>query len=432
MRFLFASYAERTHFFPMVPIAWALRAAGHEVRVATQRPLVPAVLESGLPTVAVAGDHDWQRRVVAASSAKGDWEGWVQRVTDVARTGHRMGWDDLHAYFEEQVEHAWKHFNHGLVDGLAGYAREWRPDMILWEPFTFAAAVAARALGIPHARVTWGADVWVRARRRFTELLAERSPELRSDPLRDWLGAEAARFGADFDEELFTGQWTIDQSPPSMRLESGVRTIPARYVPYNGPAEIPDWLREPPRRPRVCVTGGLTARGLYGADLLGPALLDRLAALDVEVVATVAAGDGERPAVPDNVRLVDFVPMDPLLETCSAVVHMGGFGVMSTAMRHGVPQLTLPKLGDSTVRADLLRATGAGLVVSHDEATPDTVRDAVARLLAEPGFGEAAERLRRETLSEPAPGAVAAALEGSAAGRSGLRAPAIESEGVPL
>ncbi|MDL4820262.1 activator-dependent family glycosyltransferase [Actinomadura opuntiae] len=431
MRFLFASYAEDTHFFPMVPIAWALRAAGHEVRVATQRPLVPAVLRSGLPVAEVAGDHDWRRRVVAASAEKGDWENWVRRVTDVAENGHRMGWDDLHAYFEEQVEHAWKHFNRGLFDGLVGYAREWRPDMILWEPFTFAAAVAARATGVPHARVTWGADVWVRARRRFTELLERRPPGERSDPLRDWLGAEAVRFGAGFGEELFTGQWTVDQSPPSMRLPSGVRTIPARYTPYNGPAEIPGWLREPPSRPRVCVTGGLTARGLYGADLLGPAMLDGLAALDVEVVATVAAGDGDRPAPPRNVRLVDFVPMDALLPTCSAVVHMGGFGVMSTAMVHGVPQLTLPKLGDSTVRAELLRAAGAGLVISHDEATPEAVRDAVARLLAEPGFGEAARRLRRETLSEPAPAEVAAALAGQAAGRSGPRAPAIESEGVP-
>ena len=36
MRVLFATYPERTHFLAMVPLAWALRTAGHEVRVASQ------------------------------------------------------------------------------------------------------------------------------------------------------------------------------------------------------------------------------------------------------------------------------------------------------------------------------------------------------------------------------------------------------------
>ncbi|MFD0900321.1 activator-dependent family glycosyltransferase [Actinomadura sediminis] len=414
MRVLFAAYAEKTHFFPMVPIAWALRVAGHDVRVATQRPLVDTVLQTGLPVAEVAPGHDWQS-VVADRVRRGDWDEWVQRVTDVARGGHRMGWDDLHAYFDEQVEHAWKWFNRGMVDGLVGHVRDWRPDLVLWEPFTFSAALAARVAGVPHARVTWGVDVWVRARRRFVELLAARPPGRRTDPFRDWLGAEAERFGSSFDEELFTGQWTIDQSPGSMRLPLDVPTVPVRYIPYNGPGEIPDWLREPPRRPRVCVTAGLTQRGLLGTELLGPSTLEALAGLDVEVIATLQGGD-EAADPPENVRLVDFVPMDALLPTCSAVVHMGGFGVSSTAMRHGVPQLTIPKLGDSTVRADLLRDTGAGLAVPLDDATPEAVRDAVARLLDEPRFGAAAERLRRETLADPAPGDAVGTLERLAAG----------------
>jgi UDP:flavonoid glycosyltransferase YjiC (YdhE family) len=128
------------------------------------------------------------------------------------------------------------------------------------------------------------------------------------------------------------------------------------------------------------------------------------------------ADPGERDSVPENVRLTDFVPLDMLLPTCSAVVHMGGFGVMSTAIRHGVPQLTLPKLGDSTVRADLLRDAGAGLAIAHGEATPEALRDGVSRLLTEPAFAAAAERLRQEMLAEPAPSEVAAALETVAAG----------------
>ena len=41
MRILFASIAEKTHFLGMVPLAWALQTAGHEVRVASQPEMVP-------------------------------------------------------------------------------------------------------------------------------------------------------------------------------------------------------------------------------------------------------------------------------------------------------------------------------------------------------------------------------------------------------
>ncbi|HEY3956667.1 MAG TPA: activator-dependent family glycosyltransferase [Streptosporangiaceae bacterium] len=418
MRVLLASYADKSHFYPMVPIAWALRAAGHEVRVATQRPLVETVLQSGLPAVPIAEGHNWQEQVVAASLADGDWEAWVQRVTDLSNHGHQMGWDDLHRNFDEVVERTWKHFNNGMISGLVEYAREWAPGLILWEPFTFGGAIAGRVTGIPHVRVTWGADVWVRARQRFTALAA-RAPQPRPDPLRDWLGAEMARYGGTFDEELFTGQWTLDQSPASLRLPLGLPTLTARWVPYNGPAEIPGWLREPVSRPRICLTGGLTARGLYGTDLLQVPALRALAELNADVVATIMVDPGERDSVPENVRLADFVPLDMLLPTCSAVVHLGGFGVMSTAIRHGVPQLTLPKLGDSTVRAELLRDAGAGLVIPHGEATPEAVRDSVRRLLAEPAFAGAAARLRAEMLAQPAPSEVVVALERLAQGKAG-------------
>ncbi len=36
MRVLFTTYAEKTHFLAMAPLAWALRTAGHEVVVASQ------------------------------------------------------------------------------------------------------------------------------------------------------------------------------------------------------------------------------------------------------------------------------------------------------------------------------------------------------------------------------------------------------------
>lgn len=47
MRLLFTTAPLRGHLFPLVPLAWAARAAGHEVLVATTEAFAPVVLGAG-------------------------------------------------------------------------------------------------------------------------------------------------------------------------------------------------------------------------------------------------------------------------------------------------------------------------------------------------------------------------------------------------
>ncbi|HZN74657.1 MAG TPA: glycosyl transferase family 28, partial [Micromonosporaceae bacterium] len=47
MRVLFTTFAWPSHYFPMVPLAWALQAAGHEVRMTSQPELLPTMRRSG-------------------------------------------------------------------------------------------------------------------------------------------------------------------------------------------------------------------------------------------------------------------------------------------------------------------------------------------------------------------------------------------------
>ncbi len=58
MRVLFTTFAWPSHYFPMVPLAWACRAAGHEVRMASQPELADLMRRSGLPYVTVGRDVD--------------------------------------------------------------------------------------------------------------------------------------------------------------------------------------------------------------------------------------------------------------------------------------------------------------------------------------------------------------------------------------
>ena len=53
MRVLFAVSAWPGHYFPLVPLGWALRAAGHEVRVLCAESDVDPVTRAGLTPVPV-------------------------------------------------------------------------------------------------------------------------------------------------------------------------------------------------------------------------------------------------------------------------------------------------------------------------------------------------------------------------------------------
>jgi UDP:flavonoid glycosyltransferase YjiC (YdhE family) len=233
------------------------------------------------------------------------------------------------------------------------------------------------------------------------------------DALADWLDGVLARYGLVFDETVVRGQWTIDQMPAGIRLPLGEPTVPMRYVPYNGTAVVPDWLREPPERPRVCVTVGLTARA--GADyLVGPlgGLFDAVGDLDAEIVATLNdAQRAEASRLPGNVRAVDFVPLHALLPTCSAIAHHGGAGTWSTAASCGVPQLIFPSVWDNAYRARRTAELGAGLAIAQADLTPQELRDGVTRLLDEPRFADGADRLQREMAADPSPAEVVPTLE---------------------
>jgi glycosyltransferase (activator-dependent family) len=405
LRVLFTSFALDAHYLGSVPLAWALRAAGHEVRVASQPALTATITAAGLTAVPVGEDHT----LLGAMSGLNDERPWNAIDLDPVRPEVHNA-EFLIALNTLLPSAFFAHANNeSMIDGLVDFARDWRPDLVVWEPFTFAGAIAAKAAGAAHARLLWGADLFLSQRTTLLKLLGGGG----KDALAEWLGKVLDRHGLVFDEATVRGQWTIDQMPASIRLPSEEHTVPMRYVPYNGISVVPDWLRVTPDRPRVCVTLGLTAR--TGADyLVGSAdgLFDELADLDVEVVATLDTAQlSSASKLPDNVRAVDFVPLHALLPTCSAVAHHGGAGTWSTAVVSGTPQLIFPSVWDNAYRARRTAEVGAGLGIAPAELTPGSLREGLCRLLSEPRFTHGAERLRRELESEPSPGEIVPTLE---------------------
>jgi UDP:flavonoid glycosyltransferase YjiC (YdhE family) len=455
MRVVVTSLAERTHLLPTVPVAWALRAAGHDVILAVPPRLVTAASQTGLHVVQVGRDHRVYRTLERLDRLEGGEPGGRHRQASMGLSPAAiatMSWGEWTEFFRHNVGLWWRLMNDPMMGDLVRLCRSWRPHLVLWEGFTWAGAVAAAASGTAHARVLSGSDLLGAARERFLSVRAECGGR-RCDPLAEWLGGRLASFGADLDESVVRGQATIDYLPPSLRLGTGPVTgapatagpvrpdrhappvLPVRFVPYNGRTRIPAWLRTPPARPRVCVTlGQSTFDHAHHADghgsrggIAGPRpaasaahpgidlrdLLTGIADLGLDVVATLPAHlhPTLRP-LPPHVRLETFVPLDALAATCTAVVNHGGAGTICTTARHAVPQLVVPDdTYDERLLGEALAATGAGLVLDAAAATPGAVRAAVGGMVTGDRFRRDAGALREEVLAMPTPAALVPRLE---------------------
>lgn len=435
MRVLLTTWPAATHLFPFVPIAWALRAAGHEVRVACHPALAEAVTDAGLTAVPM-GEPDRLPEPLGAGRplppATADGLAELTGAMDLA--GHdSYVWSYHRDYLlaalrDFQPETARPGDPQPAVDGLVGVCRAWRPDLVLWDPVMPAAAVAAEATGAAHARLLWGPDffAWAGARHpdhrpgTGTSPAAGPADEGRrsaEDPLTAAVRPMAERYGLETTDELRYGQWTVDPLPEPLRLPDGRRpAVPVRWVPYTGRTVLPDWLAAPPERPRVALTLGASVR-VWSQDsaLLVSRVLEMVEGLDIEVVATLDKSQlAQAGPVPGNVRTVDYVPLSELLPTCAAMVHHGGHGTLLAGLAAGLPQLVVmdPRYPmEAPLTGRFLARSGAGSGVRADRRTGAELREGLSRLLAAPSFRGAAEALRGELLAAPSPAEIVPVLE---------------------
>ena len=377
MRVLFTTFPIGSHFFPMVPLAWALRAAGHSVRVACSPGYAQAVASSGLPVLPVGADVDASRI----------WRGFVPGRVDGRSP------DDEAAQRSARALTMFHAVAEAMAEDLLRHGRAWRPDLVVYEPRAYAGLVLADRLRGPAIRHLWGTDYTY-------ERWPTEAPVLQ--PL-----LAASGFTAD---DPF-GALTIDPCPPSLQQGQVANRQTIQYVPYNGVGRVPLWLDEPPARPRVCLTWGTSplAAGQLDAFLR---LLDGLAGLELEVMLTVTRAERLRDRLPAGVRVLEAMPLHLLLPTCSVLVHQGGAGTTLTGIARGVPQYILPAIADGTLHGGLLSRCGAALTDSLAELRPKEFRAGIEALVHEPGFRAATEKLRQEMTAQPAPAAVVAALEG--------------------
>jgi UDP:flavonoid glycosyltransferase YjiC (YdhE family) len=143
-------------------------------------------------------------------------------------------------------------------------------------------------------------------------------------------------------------------------------------------------------RPRVLAS--LSTIQWPGQDAVAQRLLDALGGLDVDAVFTTgpALERASLPA-PRNVELHHWVDHAELMPEVDLVIGHGGHTTTMRALAHDLPLLMLPMhpMVDQPMVARVVAEHGAGLALPRT-ASPEVIRQAVDRLLDEPGFTAAA------------------------------------------
>lgn len=372
MRVLFCSSPLLGYFLPLVPWAWALRAAGHEVRVATSGEGLEACGRAGLHAFDAAPgvDVDHVFRSIIASRKPGPpptpgrlpplEPGQVSPFAKVA---------DL------------------MTDETMRIARAFRPTLVIYPRLHILGRLVAEVLGVP---------------------VVEHSPGLPLIPDRlgslQWLITPEAceRHGRSL--ELARPATLLHPTPPSMLTDAFPTGWPTRYVPYNGSnGVLPPWLLAPPTRPRVCVTLGSVTPGMKGVGVVKH-VVEALAGRDVEAVLALGGADLQAlGTLPDNVRVTGWVPLNELLPSCGAIVHHGGAGTTWTALALGIPQLIMPHGADQPDNAEAAQRRGLAVSLSPVPENRDVIETALDRVLKDGALRAEAHAVQKEMAGLPTP-----------------------------
>ncbi|MGF1429032.1 glycosyltransferase [Kitasatospora sp. LaBMicrA B282] len=242
------------------------------------------------------------------------------------------------------------------------------------------------------------------------------------------LNAEAAQRGEplrQYAAEVFAGVGAT--LPPGPRADTAVRvpdhylqlTVPGfeyprsdapaslRYIgalpqQSRGGTELPDWWSDLTDARSVAVVTQGTLANDDPTELLVPAVRALANRADLLVVAATGRPDGPElltealGELPSNVRAAGYLPFDRLLPHADVLISNGGYGGVHTALAHGVPLVVAGGSEDKPEVAARVAWRGVGVDLRTGRPGEAELREAVERVLGDPGYRSAAGELATE------------------------------------
>ena len=381
MRVLFTSTPGLGHTSPLAPFASAVLAAGHQVVWASADESCDRLRGLGFEAIA-AGMGVRERRA-----------GLEPQMPEIMALEPRERRARVFAGYFGEIAAPRMHVELGPV------FESFQPDLVIHEIAELAAAPIAVARGLPHVTVA------------FSGALAPAVVAMTLGTMASmWSLAGVTAPGVD---EML-GSMYVHPFPSSFGgspTHGDVRLVRPEAVSGREAHGVPEWLESlGTDRPLVYMTAGSEVAGTTAP---WAAALEAMAALDVDVVATIGPIlDPETLGVlPENVRVERFVPQHLLLDRASVVASHGGAGTVLGAAAHGVPQLLFPIAADQWENADAVARAGAGVVCELERRSADDLGSGLQRLLQDESMRECAATVASEISGMPAAADHMAALE---------------------
>ncbi|GAA3621959.1 glycosyltransferase [Microlunatus ginsengisoli] len=371
MRLLFSCTPLTGHLLPLLPLARAAARAGHEVVIASGPDLCAEIERQGFAAWPVGPSMAEIRALMAGTVPEPGTAPGPERVFASA----------LGMFIRPSGSRAVE---------LRLRAEDWRPDVVVQEPYELGAGFVQPATGrrIVHGL---GADY-----PRFADFVAMGHGQLSAmlglpDPHRAYLDAP------------YLDPFPARLQPP-VRPWRDIRPIrPEAGIPVTGAADSGATLPESFRRLPYERTVYLTLGTVFTAIERWRALLAGVASLPVNVVATTGPGldPAELGSLPTNVAAECFVPQALILPHCSAVVCHAGAGTVLGALSAGLPLVLLPAGADQFQNAAAVVRAGAGIMLAPEEVSAATVAAAVRTVLDDAARRDAARLLGRDLAALP-------------------------------
>jgi UDP:flavonoid glycosyltransferase YjiC (YdhE family) len=380
MKALFTVQPAIGHLHPLVPLAKALQAAGHEVAFCSSAGFRPEIEVFGFESFAAG--LDW----VAAD--RSTWTHFPPMPPPPDPTFPEF----VVTLFADITTRA-------MVPDVLACAKAWRPDVIVREVMEWSGCLVGELLEIPHASIGGNAYSGVD------------SPEIRYFPGNRLFAAEPyaghrAELGLPPDPELvdpfkYLHLCFMPKRWDRPGLPAPANTQYARHVSAGRPGDaLPKWTHDISGRPIVYAALGTIAHAMPGIFGL---ILEALAHEDIELVLAVGQDPSAFGPQPPNVHILRYVPQTQLLPHCSVFISHGGFNSVKEALNCGVPLVVLPIMSDEPYSAERCAALGVGRAVAAGERTPETIREAVRTVLTDTSYRARAQELRAEMHALPSP-----------------------------
>uniref|UniRef100_A0A914W8K3 glucuronosyltransferase n=1 Tax=Plectus sambesii TaxID=2011161 RepID=A0A914W8K3_9BILA len=113
--------------------------------------------------------------------------------------------------------------------------------------------------------------------------------------------------------------------------------------------------------------------------------------------------EGDLPKLPDNARIVDWIPQKDLLAhpKIRAFFTHGGYNSLTEATYTGVPLVVMPLFGDQIANVKRVENAGIGVGVDKDQLTETVIFEALTKVLEDERYDQKAKRLSHMMKEKP-------------------------------